>query len=83
MLLGHWMVDGEKMLVFHILNGDSVVAVRYFRLQRGQGDAAAADQGVSCAVQTVTAKRADVEFASQQIGRNVFVLYGRSVHQLN
>ena len=59
MILGHGVADGNKMLILHRFCGDAVVTVRIFRLQRGQGDAAAADDGVAGAVDDIAAEGAD------------------------
>jgi hypothetical protein len=37
------------MLILHILDADCVAFVRFLRIQRRQGDAAAADDRTTCA----------------------------------
>ena len=83
MLLGHGVVNGDKMLIFHILYGDHVVFIGFFRFQGGQGNAAAADQGVARGVDGIAADGADIEFAPQKVGGNIPVLDGLAVHQLD
>ena len=82
-LLFHGVVDGDVMLVLHRHDGNTVVIVRLFRFQRGKGNAAAADEGTSCAVYHISADRADVEFGTEHIGGNVFINNVFAVHQLN
>ena len=83
MLLGHGVMDGDEVLVLHILHGNGVVIVRILGLQRGQGHAAAAHHRVSGAVEDVAADGADVELAPAQIGGDVAVGDVLAVHQLD
>ena len=83
MLFGHGMVDGEKVLVLHIFNGDGMVFVRFFCLQCRQCNAAATDHRVSQTVDGIAADRADIELGPQHIGGDVPVDNMLAVHQLN
>ena len=83
MLLGHGVMDGDEMLVLHIFNGNGVVLIGLLRFQRRQADAAAADHRTAGAVDDITTEGADTELAPQQIGRDVSVDDGLSVHQLD
>ena len=83
MLLGHGMVDRDKLLVLHLLNGKHMVFVRFLRFQRRQSDAAAADQGVSGTVDHIAAERTDIKLSSEHIGRNISVDDMLPIHQFN
>ena len=83
MFYGHGVGDGDEMLIFHILHGDGVTVVRVFRLQRRQGNTAAADTGVSGSVDDIAADGADVELAPQHIGGDIPVCDVLAVHQFN
>ena len=56
MFLGHGMVDRNEMLIFHLFDGQQVVFVRFFRFQRRQCDATAADDRVAKAVNGIARK---------------------------
>ena len=81
--LRHGVVDGDEMLVLHIFDGQRMVFVRLFRLQRRERDAATADHRISQCVDGIAADGADVELAAQHIGGNVFVADLLAVHQLD
>ena len=66
-LLCHFVVDGEEVLVFHGLHGDGVGFVGGFGLQRRQSHPAAADDGLSHSVDHVAADGAAVKFGAEQI----------------
>ena len=83
MRLGHGMVDGDKMLIFHGFHCDAVVLIRRFRFQRRQSDTAAADQCISGAVKDVAAEGANIKLTPQQIGGDVLIDDGLPVHQLD
>ena len=83
MRLGHRMVNGNKMLILHALNADSMVFVGFFCFQGGEGNAAATDDRIPGAVDDIAADGTDVEFASQQVGGNVFIDNVFAVHQFN
>ena len=83
MFLGHGMVDRDKMFILHSFNGNGVAVIRVFCFQRGQGNTAAADKGISGAVDFITANRTDIELAPQHIGGGVLVGDLFAVHQLN
>ena len=55
MLFGHGVVDGDKLLVFHLFNVDVVMVVGVFRFQRRQGDTATTDKGVAGGADDVAA----------------------------
>ena len=40
------MMNGDKMLILHILDGNDVAIIRFFGLQRRQCNATAADQAL-------------------------------------
>ena len=83
MFLGHGMVNGDKMLIFHFFQSQQVVIVRLLRFQRGQRDAAAADDRVAKAVNSIAADGAYIEFAPQHIAGGVPVDDMLPVHQFN
>ena len=83
MLLVHRMVDGNKMLVLHILNSNAVVIIGRFCFQRRQGNAAAADQGITGGVEKIAAKGTDIESTPQHIGGDVSVGNMFAIHQFN
>ena len=71
------------MLIFHIFNRDAVVLVRVFGLQRGQRNAAAADQCISNAVDDIAADGTDIELAPHHVGGDILVFDMLTVHQFN
>ena len=83
MLLGHGVVDRDKVFVLHPLQGDGVRRLTVLCFQRGQGDTAAADEGVAHAVNDVAADGAYIEFAAQHIAADVLVGDVLAVHQLD
>ena len=83
MLLGHGVVYGDEMLVFHLFDGDGVGVIGFLRFQGGQSNAAAADHRVTGGVDHVAAEGADIEFAPEHIGGNVLVDNLLPVHQLD
>ena len=83
MFLGHGMVNGDKMLILHLFNSQQVIIVRFFRFQRRQRDAAAADNRVAKAVNGIAADGAYIEFAPQHIAGGVPVDDMLPVHQFN
>ena len=82
-LLGHRMGNGDKMLILHTFDGNSVITVRLFCLQGRQGDPAAADDGMANAVDHITADGANIEFGAQHIGRDILIDDMLPVHQFN
>ena len=83
MLLCHRVPDGDEVLIFHILDGERVVVVRFFCLLCRQCNAAAADHSVTQRIDGVSANRTDVEPAAQHIGGNVFVDNRFAAHQFD
>ena len=83
MLLGHGVGDGDKMFIFHLFYNDTVIIIDIFCFQSGQGDTAATDHRVAGAGDCVSADRTDMEFATQHIGRNIFVGDLFAVHQFD
>lgn len=81
--LRHGMVDGDEMLVLHVLDGHRMVIVCFFRFQGGQRDAAAADHSVSQRVDDIAADGADIELAPQHIGASILVDDLLAIHQLD
>lgn len=81
--LGHGVVDGHILFILHRLHGDGVGVVRFFRFQRGQGNAAAADHRFAGGVNHIAADGADVESGAQQIGRTVPIDNGITGEQLH
>lgn len=63
----HLVGDRDIELVLDALDADGVAFVGSLRLQRGQGDPAAAHDGLSRAEDHVGADRADVEFGAQHV----------------
>ena len=61
MLFRHGMVDGDKILIFHVFYGDGVFIIGFFRFQGGQRNAAAADHGITQRMDGVASDRADIE----------------------
>ena len=82
-LLGHRMGNGDKMLILHIFDGDSVITIRLFCLQGRQGDPAAADDGMAYAVDHITTDGANIEFGAQHIGRDILIDDMLPIHQFN
>lgn len=83
MLLCHRVRNGNKMFVLHNLNIYCVITVSLLCLQSRQGDATAADQRISHAVDHISTEGTDIEFGPQHIGRNVLIDNMFSVHQLD
>ena len=83
MLLRHGVVNGDEMFVLHILGGDGVVIIRFFRLQSRQGNATAADERISQTVNRIAADRADIELRPQHIGGDVLIDNVLTIHQLD
>ena len=83
MPLTHGMLHRNIMLIFHIFDGDTMIIIRFFRFQSRQRNAAAADQGISHAVDHIPAHGAYIELSPQHIGRNIPVGNRLSVHQFN
>ena len=83
MLLCHRMMDGDKMLVLYLFDGDPMILVGIFRFQGRQGDAAAADDRSSRAMDHIAANGADIKFSPKHIAGDVFVGDMLTVHQLN
>ena len=83
MPLLHGMVDGDKMLILHLFNGDGMIFVRFFRFQSRQGNAAATDHGISKGMHSIAADGTDIEQTSLHVGGDVPVNDMLSVHQLN
>ena len=81
-LLGHGMGNGNEMLILNGCDAEDMAAVRFLCLLRRQGDSAAADEGVSGAVDDVPADGADVEFTAKHIGGGIFVDDVLAVHEL-
>ena len=82
-LFGHGVMNGDKVFIFHIFDGEQVVIVCHFCFQRGKGNAAAADQSASGAVDDVAADRADIKLTPQHIAGWIPVDNMLSVHQLD
>ena len=83
MMFRHGMVDGDKMLIFHVFNGDSVIIVRFFCFQRRQCNTAAADQCIPHAMDHIATDRAGIKLRTQRIGRYILIDDMLAVHQLN
>ena len=81
--LGHGMVHGQKMLIFHTLDGNGMAFFRLLRFQRRQCHAAAADHSIAYTVDHIAADGTDIELASQQIGRYIAVDDVLSIHQFD
>ena len=77
------MMDGDKMLVLYLFDGDPMILVCIFRFQGRQGDAAAADDRSTAAMNHIAANGADIEFAPKHIAGDVLVGDVLTVHQLN
>ena len=83
MCLGHGMVDSDKMLIFHIFDGHRMVIVHCFCFQNRQCDAAAADHGIAQSMDDIAANGANIKFAVQHIGGDIFVEDLLAIHQLD
>ena len=68
MLLPHRVVNGDEMLVLHVLNGNGMGIVCLFCLQSRKCDAAAADYRIPQCVDGVSADRTDIESGTKHIG---------------
>ena len=82
-LLRHGMINGKEEFILHSFNADGMIFIRSLGFQGRQCDAAAADHGISGAVDDIAANGADVEFGSQHIGRGVPVDDMFAVHQFD
>ena len=65
---GHGVGDGNEMLVLHVFDENAVFALRFFRFQRRQSDAAAADQSAAGAVEDIAAERTNIKLPPEHIG---------------
>ena len=83
MILGHGMVNRDEMLILYVFYGDAVVIICFLRFQRGQSNAAAADNGAAGAMDDIAAEGTDIELAPQHIGGDILIADMLSVHQLN
>ena len=85
MVLRHGVVEGDEKLVLYPLNGQLMVLVGVLSLGDilgGQGDSAAAHDGLPGAVEHIAADRADIELGAEQVGGAVAVDNGLALHQL-
>ena len=82
-LLGHGMMDGDELLILHLLDGDGVVVIGLLGLQGRQGHTAAAHHRTAGAVDDVAADGADIELAPAQIAADIAVGDVLAVHQLD
>ncbi len=60
--LCHWVVDGDEMLVLHLFDGNTVIFIGLFCLQRWQDNAATANKGISHSSENVATNGANIEF---------------------
>ena len=70
----HGVMDGDEMFILHIFDGDGMIFVHFFRFQGRQCDAAAADHSISQCVDSITADRADIEFAAQILAETFLLM---------
>jgi len=83
MCFRHRVMDSDKMLILHILDGHRMVLVRFFRFHSRQGNAAAANHSISQRVDGIAADGTDIELAAKHIGRDIFVDDMLTIHQLD
>lgn len=69
----HWVIDGNIVFVFDMLDCGGVGVIRRFRFQRRQGDAAAGNHGWTHGLKNIAADGADVELAFEHVGGAVGV----------
>ena len=73
MPLCHGMLHSHKLFILHVLDHDLVGRVGLLRLQRRQGDAAAAHRQIPHGADNISANRAYIKRRAEQIGRAVAV----------
>ena len=81
MLLGHRVVNGDKILVFHFFYGKGIVGI--FCFQSRKCNTAAADQGISQTVDHIAANGTHIEFAPEHIAGDVLIVNMLTIHQFN
>ena len=68
-----WVIDGNVVFIFDVLDAGGVGVVGRFRFQRRQGDAAAGHHGWAHGLKNVAADGADIELAFEHVGGAVGV----------
>ena len=58
----HRVMDGDKMLVLHLFDGNTVIGIGVFCLQGRQDNAATANKGISHSSENIAANGTDIEF---------------------
>lgn len=64
----HWVIDGNVVFVFDMLDCGGVGVIRRFRFQRRQGDAATGNHGWAHGLKNVAADGANIELAFEHVG---------------
>ena len=62
MTLGHLVVNGNEMLIFHFFDGDSMALVTVLGIQRRQGHTAAAYHNGAAGMENIAANGSNIEF---------------------
>ena len=82
-LFCHIVLDGNKMLIFHTLDGQFVLFVEWLCIQCRQCNPTAGNQGIPHRMDDITADGTDIKLGAEHIGRCIFVDNLLAVHQLD